>query len=216
MSTPASHQAPSAHVIAPYVTMWSAEELPSARPVERPGRGIAYVDELLTDRDSQGVLWYRTVSRPRRGRPRIGTTHPLRQRRAMRRLLCQVCAQPADQTDADVLWLLKDHRTDWPGWPENMAVSEPPVCVPCVTVATRLCPALRAGAALIRVRRYPVVGVRAILHRHSPRGPIPTNEDLIRYDDPAIRWACAMNLIRELHDCTIIAPNDLRPNSTAP
>ncbi|GAB3431022.1 hypothetical protein GCM10027436_04680 [Actinophytocola sediminis] len=202
--------------IAPYITSWSAEQLPASRLVEHPGRGLAYTDEIIADRDDKGVLWRRSVSRPRQGRPEFGTVHPLRQRRAMRRLLCQVCGQPANRTEAGVLWLLKDHRTDWPAWPENMAVTEPPVCIPCVGVATRLCPALRAGTALIRVRQHPIIGVRAILHRQSPYGPIPIDEDLVRYDNPAIRWACATNLIRELHDCTIINPDDLCPNSTAP
>lgn len=197
------------HVIAPYITRWSAEELPPSRLVEHPGRGIAYVDEVVTDRDDKGVLWYRAGFRPRQGRPEFSAVHPLRQRRAMRRLLCQVCAQPADQTEDGVLWLLQDHRTDWPGWPENMAVTEPPVCVPCVTTATRLCPALRQGAALIRVRHCPVIGVHAILYRHSPRGPVPIGGELVRYDDPVLRWACATNLIRELHDCTVIDRDDL-------
>nr|CEL15905.1 conserved hypothetical protein [Kibdelosporangium sp. MJ126-NF4]CTQ93830.1 conserved hypothetical protein [Kibdelosporangium sp. MJ126-NF4] len=61
----------------------------------------------------------------------------------MRRLLCQVCGGPADRTADGVLWLLKDHRGDWVDWPDSMAVSEPPVCVPCVRMSARRYPALR-------------------------------------------------------------------------
>jgi hypothetical protein len=41
-------------VIAPYITAWSAERDPLAVLVERPGGGIAYQDESLADRDSNG------------------------------------------------------------------------------------------------------------------------------------------------------------------
>jgi hypothetical protein len=144
----------------PYITSWSTEQDPPHTLVEHRGLGIAYLDETVIDRDDKGVLWYRTPSRPRQGRPEFGRVHPLRQRRAMRRLLCQVCGGPADHTSDGVLWLLKDHREDWPGWPENMAVTEPPVCAPCVRVASRLCPALRKGAVTVRVRHCPEFGAR--------------------------------------------------------
>jgi hypothetical protein len=94
--------------VVPYVTEWSEEQKPPFVVVERPGMGIAYADESLVDRDSNGVLWFRMASRPGIGRPVFGKVHPLRQRRAMRRLLCQVCAGPADRTDDGVLWLMRD------------------------------------------------------------------------------------------------------------
>jgi len=202
---------------APYIIAWSEEpEVPSDL-LEHRGAGVTYADECLTDRDDHGVLWYRSISRPRQGRPDFGRVHPLRQRRAMRRLLCQVCAAPADQSDDGVLWLLKDHRTDWPGWPATMAVTEPPVCAACVPVATRLCPALRRGAAAIRVRRYPIIGVRGRLHRAAGGGLlVETGEASVRYDDPTVRWLRAFNLLRELHDCTIVPLEDVCPSSTAP
>ncbi|OLF19394.1 hypothetical protein [Actinophytocola xanthii] len=190
--------------LAPYITAWSDEEDSPCTVVERKGWGIAYADETLTDRDDGGVLWFRKPSRPRQGRPRFDQVHPLRQRRAMRRLLCQVCGGPADVTDDGVLWLLKDHRTDWPRWPENMAVTEPPICVPCVRVASRACPALRRGAAVIRVGSSPIVGVQGLLYRSGHAGPIPVGETIIAYDDPGIRWARAITLVRELRWCTIL------------
>ena len=113
--------------------------------VERRGGGIAYLDETLADRDRNGVLWFRTPFRPGQGRPEFGRVHPLRQRRTMLRLLCQVCAGPADRTDDGVLWLLQDHRDDWPSWPDGMGVTEPPICLPCVRTSVRLCPSAEEG-----------------------------------------------------------------------
>lgn len=190
-------------IFAPYVTAWSEEKPPPRVIVERPGVGIAYADETITDRDSNGVLWHRLPSRPGAGRPLFGKVHTPRQRRAMRKLLCQVCAGPADQTDDGVLWLLKDHRDDWPNWPEMMGVTEPPVCVECVRLSVRLCPALRHGAALVRARRYPVAGVSGDLYACDPT-PVVVGDINVSFDDPAIRWVLAMNLARELHDCRIL------------
>lgn len=199
----------------PYISSWSEEREPPSRLVERPGRGIAYTDEVMTDRDSRGVLWFRMPSHPGHGQPLFAKVHPLRQRRAMRRLLCNVCAKPADRTDEGVLWLLKDHRDDWPDWPETMAVTEPPICVPCVRVASRLCPALRRGAIAVRVRRAPVAGVRGTLYRNGP-GLVPVAQDevTVAYEDPRVRWVRAMNLVRELHDCTIVSVDEICRSST--
>lgn len=198
----------SGHVVAPYVTAWSAEVDPPHELVEVPGRGIAYTDESVTDRDSRGVLWFRTPFRPGQGRPVFGKVHPLRQRRAMRRLLCQVCAGPADRTADGVLWLLKDHREDWPGWPQGMGVTEPPVCLPCVRLSVRVCPALRRGAVAVRARRFPVAGVRGGLYA-GRRRPVPVGEATVDFNDPAIRWVRAASLLRKLGDCTLIDPDEL-------
>ena len=200
----------------PYITSWSEEREPAAQLIEQPGRGIAYRDEVVTDRDSRGVLWYRASSRHGHGQPLFAKVHPLRQRRAMHRLLCNVCAKPADQTDQGVLWLLRDFREDWPGWPERMGATEPPVCAPCVRVASRLCPALRKGAVAVRVGHAPIAGVRGALYRSgSGLVPEPMGEITVAYEDPRIRWVRAMNLVRELLDCTIVSLDELCQNSTA-
>jgi hypothetical protein len=189
----------------PYITSWSEEKDPPYQLIERPGRGIAYMDETLHDRDNRGALWLRTPWRPGSGQPQFARVHPFRQRRAMQRLLCNVCAKPADHADDGVLWLLRDFRDDWPGWPENMAVNEPPICVPCVQLAHRLCPALRQGAVALRVRHAPIIGVHGMLYRsNSGPVPLPIGEKTIPYDDPAIGWVRAAKLVRELHDCTIV------------
>lgn len=172
--------------------------------VGSPGYGVGYADELLGDRDARGVLWQRPAVRHGVGRPEFGKVHPLRQRRAMRQLLCQVCAGPADRNDNGVLWLLRDFRNDWAGWPEGMACTEPPVCLPCVAVSLRLCPALRRGAAAVRVREFEVAGVRGALHRKGTFAPVAVEDVNLAYDDPDTRWVVASALIRELRGCTFV------------
>jgi hypothetical protein len=195
---------------APYISTWSEETEPPTPVIERPGRGIGYLDETIHDRDRHGVLWLRALSRPGEGQPLFAKVHPLRQRRAMRRLLCNVCGQPADRTEDGVLWLLKDHRTDWPGWPQAMAVTEPPVCLPCVRLATRLCPALRReGAAAVRARNAPISGVHGTLFRCEAGLPVAMDEVTVAYGDPRLRWLRAAKLVRELQDCTIVEPDEL-------
>lgn len=191
-------------VIAPYVTAWSEEQAPSTTVVLRRGGGIAYEDESVHDRDRRGVLWSRTPNRPGYGRPVFGKVHPWRQRHAMQRLLCQVCACPADRTDDGVLWLLMDHRTDWVCWPNWMGVSEPPVCVPCMRLSVRQCPALRKGAVAVRAESFPVVGVSGALYRCKGLVPVAVGQDTVEFGDPRIKWLRAAHLIRRLSDCTII------------
>ena len=190
---------------APYIASWTEEEFPPTAIIERPGRGIGYADETIHDRDRNGVLWLRALSRPRQGQPLFAKVHPLRQRRAMRRLLCNVCASPADRSEDGVLWLLKDHRTDWPGWPQQMAVTEPPVCLPCVRRSVRLCPALRReGAVAVRVRHAPITGGYGTLYRCEGGLAVATEETVVSYDSPRVRWMRAAKLVREIGDCTIV------------
>nr|WP_063779323.1 hypothetical protein [Kibdelosporangium sp. MJ126-NF4]CEL18549.1 Phage protein [Kibdelosporangium sp. MJ126-NF4]CTQ98033.1 Phage protein [Kibdelosporangium sp. MJ126-NF4] len=178
--------------------------------IERRGYGIGYADEIAADRDTHGVLWHRTLSRPGEGRPEFGKVHSLRQRRAMRRLLCQVCAEPADRTDDGMLWLLPDYRQDWTRWPEGMGNVEPPVCWSCVSISIRLCPKLRRdGGAVIRVREYPLVGVRGLLYASGTTKPIAVADRTIGFDDPLVRWVRAVGLVRQMLDCRIVAFEEL-------
>lgn len=189
--------------LTPYVTSWTGEQQPRPALVERAGR-LAYPTEDLYDRDRNGVLWSRTPLRPGRGRPDFGKVHPLRQRRAMADLLCQVCSQPADRDADGVLWLLPDFREDWAGWPTRMAAIEPPVCLGCVQLSVRYCPALRDGAAAIRVRNSTIVGAYGALYRPGPVGPMPIGIETVAYDDPRIRWVLAERLVRELGESVIV------------
>lgn len=199
----------SARTRVPYVATWSAEQDLPCRLVELPGCGVAYEDELLGDRDAHGVLWQRAAMRPGVGRPEFGKVHPLRQRRAMRRLLCQVCAEPADRNDSGVLWLMRDYRDDWLHWPEGMGAVEPPVCGPCVELSLKLCPALRRGAVAVRAAEFEIAGVRGALYRKGEVGRGPTGAVIVTYDDLEVRWIVASALVRELRSCTIVPFEEL-------
>lgn len=155
-------------LVVPHITSWSEEQgsltrlvvgprggrLPGRDPV-RPGRRR---HPVASDADQDGG-----------GRPDFGRVHPLRQRRVMRRLLCQVCGGPADKDERGTLWLLEDHRADWHGWPNGLLTAHPPVCVPCAREAVRFCPNLLAGHVAVRVGASQVCGVYGV--RYLPGRP---------------------------------------------
>ncbi|BBB00071.1 hypothetical protein RVR_6962 [Actinacidiphila reveromycinica] len=195
----------------PYIATWSAEERAAGPLVLRPdGRGIGYPDEVPHDRDAEGVLWMRAGLARGRGKPSFGAVHPARQRRAMRLLLCQVCAGPADRDDDGVLWLLGDDRDDWPGWPEEMGATHPPICRPCAVASLRLCPYLRRGHVAYRVARPRIAGVHGMLFAPPDAGPagpadrrpVPVGPALVPYGDPLAPWLLAAQLAMELRACT--------------
>ncbi|GLZ42883.1 hypothetical protein [Actinokineospora sp. NBRC 105648] len=188
----------------PYIATWSEEDIPYPHVVTRPdGRGIGYADESILDRDTRGVLWDRATGRPG-GRPQFARIHPLRQRRTMLRLLCQVCASPADRDDDGVLWVLWNRTTDWPDWPERALVSEPPICLPCLDHALRLCPALREGHFIIRARSYDLYGVDGLPYSPAFPRPVPRDREIVPFSSPVIAWTLASKLARRLGDCTVI------------
>lgn len=188
----------------PYITSWSTERALPATVIPHSLFGIAYADETIGDRDENGVLWTRTSSRPGHGRPQFGKVHSMRQRRAMRHLLCQVCGEPADRADDGVLWLLQDHRGDWPRWPENMAATEPPICLSCTRVSRRACPALRRGYVSVRVGHSPLNGVYGARYLWGEPLPEPVEDAIVAFDDPMVRWIRAAQLVRELRHCAIV------------
>ncbi|MFE3096292.1 hypothetical protein ACFXG1_21015 [Streptomyces sp. NPDC059248] len=134
------------------------------------GAGIGYADETPYDRDADGVLWTRVPSSPGRGRPEFGQVHLMRQRRAMRRMLCQVCGEAADRDENGTLWLLGSDEDEY------LTTSHPPVCAPCAVLSLRVCPHLRRRHTLIRVRSCVPLGVHGVLHAPSwiPTGDSPT------------------------------------------
>ncbi len=123
----------------------------------------------------------------------------------MRNLLCQVCGTTADTNDEGTLWLLQDHRTDWPDWPNRMGCTEPPVCAGCATLSIRSCPALRKTHALVRVGHAPLAGVHGTLWVRSPIGALKSSHSvLVRFDDPLLPWVLASHLVRELQQTTLL------------
>jgi hypothetical protein len=191
--------------VVPYITSWTGER-PTHRSqvVARRGVGIGYADEGLYDRDEHGVLWERTVINPGKGQPEFGLVHAARQRWVMRKLLCQVCAGPADRTEQGVLWLLGDDLDKWPNWPENMGATHPPVCLPCARKSFLLCPYLRDNYVAVRVKEPKVSGVYGVLYRRGPVAPVPMSEATMEYGDPRICWMLAAQLVTGLYSCTFV------------
>lgn len=137
--------------VVPYIAKWTSEVCPPAVVVAN-GRGIAYAREIPYDRDDDGVLWKRIAWSPGKGRPVFGQVHFLRQRRAMRRMLCQVCGGPADRNAQGALWLVGQDAGDRKTWGAALTTSHPPVCVPCAVTSVRACPHLRKRYVALRVR----------------------------------------------------------------
>ncbi|AUH40472.1 hypothetical protein [Streptomyces sp. CMB-StM0423] len=188
----------------PYVARWTGEDRLSEPLVIHNFRRIAYAYEHDLDRDSMGVLWARRPLRRGVGRPQLGHIHPQRQRRAMLRLLCQVCAVPAHEDESGVLWLLEDH-SEVPGWPENEVTVHPPVCAPCAEKSPVWCRHLReGGAALVRVRHPDIDGVYGLSYRPDGEHAVPAGEVTVAYDDPAAAWVLASQMTRALRGCTVI------------
>lgn len=187
--------------LVPYITCWTGER-PTQTPVVAKGRsGIGYRRERRGDRDAHGVLWSRYVRAPGVGEPKFGGVHPYRQRQAMRRLLCQVCGEPADQNDQGILWLLG--RADLP-WSGSESTSQPPICLRCAGPASRICPHLRANTVALRVRHAPIAGVLGVLYSPSRHGPVHDGPARLPYTDPSVRMLQAQQLIRNLLECTVV------------
>lgn len=190
------------HGPVPYIAKWSSETYDDT-PVLQTRRGIAYPNESVFDRDRHGVLWVRMRTSLGHGEPNYRLMHTVRQRRAMLRLLCQVCAQPADQNEQGTLWLLADCRDDWPGWPNRMANFQPPLCLRCARMSIRFCPALQPTFVAVRAHST-IAAVSGVFYR--PGHPFPEAVDTLTvpFEDPTVRWILAAHLIRELHDCTLV------------
>jgi hypothetical protein len=190
--------------VVPYIGAWTGEANCPTYVVRRPDKGIGYTDETLLDRDEWGVLWTRIGSRVGVGNPLFKKLHPVRQRRAMRRLLCQVCAQPADHTEEGSLWLVPaDERNSGP---EGMTTIQSPLCVGCARISVRMCPALRTGAMAVRAHSW-VRGVNGVVFEPAGRYPglsVTDRGEVIAYGDPEVAWVQAVLLARSLYDAAIV------------
>jgi len=190
--------------VVPYIARWSAEQ--NITPdVIATARGLAYPNETPYDRDHGGALWARTALRRGQGKPDFGGVHPQRQRRAMQRLLCQVCGHRANRTQDGVLWLVEDHRGDWKDWPEGLVTVHPPVCLPCARLAVAQCHHLsHVPWMALRVRDSAVEGVYGRPYHLQGYRLVRGEKTAIFYDHPAIRWIVASQLTRTLRGCTVV------------
>ncbi|MFC7220374.1 hypothetical protein ACFQLX_19720 [Streptomyces polyrhachis] len=181
-------------------------ELTTTPPLVQRPSGIGYAKEHPADRDRRGVLWLRVASNPdgARGRPEFGRVHPLRQRRVMRRHLCQICSRPASRTALGTLWLIEDHRGEGPDWPEGCATVHPPLCVACAEVSVRLCPHLRDGWAAVRAQDPQIQGVYGQRYTPGLLAPRAQGPGVVRYDTHQAAWVLAASQSITLYDCTLV------------
>ena len=194
----------------PYIAAWSAErgsDIASGELVLRTevhtGRAwLRYRDEQALDRDRHGILWHRVAWAPGQGRPLFADVHTTRQRRTMRRALCQVCAGPGEiwLTPA-LLWdaHLAEHGPRAP-YPTN----DPPVCRRCAALAARYCPELARGHLNLAPGSWAISGVRGQVADpvHGGFGP-PRVLDLpgttAAPDHGALRLMLAKGLVATLY-----------------
>ncbi|MFI9339948.1 hypothetical protein ACIG0D_01530 [Streptomyces sp. NPDC052773] len=199
----------------PYITAWSAEEVPP-QPVTvqrgRGGTGLGFRDEVSHIDRQHGVLWLR-VPALRRGEPRFDTVHALRQRHAMRRLLCQVCGGPtlSAREDERALFLVAA-RGDTP-IREGEQTASPPVHAACARLAVNYCPPLRRGWAAALVSSTPVWGFAGLLYDPLTLQPLPApgRTGLHRVpdtDERRLRWLLAARLIVTLENVTPVTDLD--------
>lgn len=199
---PANTKALTRAGLVPYITSWTGERRIDSPVVLRGRWGIGYHKEVRRDRDSRGVLWVRNTRAPGEGEPEYRQVHPLRQRHAMRRLLCQVCGGPADTDERGTLWLLGEADQGWSG--DDEQTGQPPVCLRCAVPASRACPHLRGNTLALRVGHAPLVGVFGQLYWPGRQEPVLVGPATLKYGDPRIGWLQASQLMRGLYDCTVV------------
>jgi hypothetical protein len=195
--------------VVPYISSWSGEDV-DLPDLVRSGLRIEYANETPIDRDERGVLWARRASLIGAGRPLFVKMHPVRQRLAMRRMLCQICARPADRTDEGYLWLLPEQPSYEPGWLDYAPVTTPPVCVECAWLSVRMCPALRTGYVAVRAHSR-ICGVSGVY-----LGPANDDNEFFYYGQPSIRWVIALHQARLLHGYRFVDLEQLSDANASP
>ncbi|MEE1838106.1 hypothetical protein [Streptomyces sp. SP17KL33] len=209
----------------PDIAAWSGERLPPQNVVIA-NDGIAFASQVglngfALGRDTHGALWQRWALRQGDGRPDLGKVHGPRQRRAMRKFLCQVCGGPSDENEQGRLYLLEDYQGT-EGWPEGEVTTHPPLCRAHAPLAARLCPHLRGRVVAVRARDVSVDGVHGMVYkRGNGLVPIATKKQVVFHGDWRIRWTLANQLAVTLRDCTLVDLDELsaeaavRTNSVA-
>jgi hypothetical protein len=187
----------------PYITAWTEEDRGGSFHLVGPGRGIvAYVGELVVDRDHHGVLWQRQ-SGGRGGEPQWREVHSRRQRLAMVVPRCQVCGTSLKGT-SPIPWLiplvhLLAHEANGLGEGDPFEVETPPTCLACVPHARLLCPFLHHhGARLLLVEDYRLVGVFGDLAWREEDGQITHSQGTIYYGTQGMGNVLARQQVAEL------------------
>ncbi|WP_405796766.1 hypothetical protein [Streptomyces sp. NBC_01506] len=170
------------------------------------GPRLTYKCVRPEDRDAHGFLWTRVEESPEPGRVQFGLMHSTRQRTCMERMLCQICAQPADRTKDG--WLFIDWRREDspPTWPEKAVTTMPPLCAEHVPLSERQCPFLRHREhVLLRVRKPQLYGVSGTLYTLTADGWRTSADDVLcQYSKPRHPGMLASRLHRQLRGVTAV------------
>ncbi|MFF4902248.1 hypothetical protein [Streptomyces sp. NPDC001068] len=200
----------------PYITAWSAEVVPQpdvVRVTRRGGEGIGYEDEdPVIDRRHE-ALWVRSGMARGRGAPDFSRINSLRQKRAMRYDLCQLCGFTVLGTrdDERTLCLMGGDRPI----AEGETTTAPPVHPACAKYSIENCPPLRRkhAAALVDVSR--LWGVAGVVFDPVTMQPLPSTGsrpgdlDHVHVADKAIRWTLANFTVHSLHGVTPVSTDEL-------
>ncbi|WP_066955314.1 hypothetical protein [Streptomyces lushanensis] len=189
--------------VVPYISCWSSEHRPPGLVVTR-GAGIAYDDEGPYERDDLGVLWKRIGYSPGKGRPEFGKVHFLRQRRAMRKLLCQICGGPSDRGPEGTLWLVGEDAEDPELRKPGYVTTHPPLCVPCAVTSVGVCPHLRTRYLALRVRTFALTGVHGALYRPDGLFPVAYSAEGASFGSRRLSWVLATQLVMEFGEFTVV------------
>ncbi|WP_073772710.1 hypothetical protein [Streptomyces sp. MJM1172] len=201
----------------PYVAAYSNELGPAESELclEWPANGkpphLAYQHPRPDDRDSHGNLWVR-MTRPgaeELGAVRFDSMDPLRQRRCMEELLCQVCAEPAER-EHGTLFIEWQHENEPPMRPNRITTDMPPVCPTCLPLSLRYCRYLRdeKSVTLLLVRKSVLCGVSGTLYRVDPSLTqwIPSGADAYSsFNKPRFPGMLAQRMYRRLHGVTVLS-----------
>ncbi|MFJ6566875.1 hypothetical protein ACIQNU_05610 [Streptomyces sp. NPDC091292] len=199
----------------PYVTAYSNELGPreSDLCLEVPRNGVphlAYMHPRPDDRDAHGNLWARMTRPPEdeRGRALWAFMDPLRQRECMDRLLCQVCAKPAE-TDAGTVFIEWQRPGGGPKPLNKITTDAPPVCLTCLPVTFQACPFLRdeKTARVLLARKSVLSGVSGTLYRVAAdlQSWIPSEQDAYSsFNKPRYPGMLAQRLHRKLRGVTVL------------
>ncbi|MGW0856115.1 hypothetical protein [Streptomyces sp. NPDC002690] len=192
----------------PYIASWSAEMTDTNGLLVFKG-SLRYMDESPLER-RDGATWLRMTLARGRGRANLGFVHPVRQRRAMRLSLCQVCGKTTIDQQFN-LWgerflylVAQDQPIE-----DGEVVAAPPVHLACAIESVRDCPHLRRGHTLALVESAPVWGVfgRAYDPRTGrplldPKTGEPAAHIKVEYGDPRLKYMLATSLCVSLYGCT--------------
>jgi hypothetical protein len=201
----------------PYITAWTAEAISQPeiiRIVGRGGEGIGYDQEdPVTDRRHE-ALWVRSAIARGRGAPDFRRVNSLRQKRAMRYSLCQVCGETVLGQGADerTLHLMGGHTPIF----EGETTAAPPVHPECGVEAIENCPPLGRSHVAALVEFSPLWGVAGVVYDPVTLAPLPILGQRpgelrhVHAGDKEIRWTLANFTAVSLHGITPVSTDELR------